>query len=50
MSAGLALACASLAVWVYLLAGRGGFWRARERDGLFTSPRRGEVGGRRPPG
>ncbi len=27
-----ALGVLFLAVWVYLLAGRGGFWRARERD------------------
>src|SRR5438045_1174682 len=32
MTAGLALACASLAIWVYLIAARGGFWRASERD------------------
>ena len=28
----LILACVSLVVWIYLLAARGGFWRARERD------------------
>jgi hopene-associated glycosyltransferase HpnB len=28
----LVLAAAALAVWIYLLAARGGFWRARERD------------------
>jgi hopene-associated glycosyltransferase HpnB len=28
----LILAAAALAIWIYLLAGRGGFWRARERD------------------
>ena len=28
----LVLATASLAIWVYLLLARGGFWRARERD------------------
>src|SRR5450432_1712561 len=26
------LACLALLIWVYLLAARGGFWRARERD------------------
>ncbi len=29
----LALGSLALAVWAYLLLGRGGFWRARERDG-----------------
>jgi hopene-associated glycosyltransferase HpnB len=28
----LVVASAALAVWIYLLAARGGFWRARERD------------------
>ncbi len=28
----LVLAVVSLAIWLYLLGGRGGFWRARERD------------------
>ena len=28
----IVLACASLAVWVYLMAARGGFWRCAERD------------------
>src|SRR6266581_3138009 len=32
MTAGLAIAGASLAVWIYLIAARGGFWRAAERD------------------
>jgi hopene-associated glycosyltransferase HpnB len=32
MTAGLAIAWASLAVWIYLIAARGGFWRASERD------------------
>src|SRR6266487_1993109 len=32
MTAGLAIACASLAVWIYLIAARGGFWRAAARD------------------
>jgi hopene-associated glycosyltransferase HpnB len=50
MTAGLAIACTSLAIWIYLIAARGGFWRAAERDDRFTSPRGGEVGGRRPPG
>ncbi len=29
---GLAIAYASLAAWLYLLVGRGGFWLASERD------------------
>jgi hopene-associated glycosyltransferase HpnB len=28
----------SLAIWVYLLGFRGGFWRARERDDLDSAP------------
>ncbi len=32
MTAGLAMAGASLAVWIYLIAARGGFWLAAERD------------------
>jgi hopene-associated glycosyltransferase HpnB len=32
MTAGLAIACTSLAIWIYLIAARGGFWRAAERD------------------
>jgi len=38
MTAGLAIACASLAVWIYLIAARGGFWRAAERDDLPPLP------------
>ena len=30
----LAIACAALAAWIYLLAGRGMFWRGMERDDL----------------
>ena len=30
----LAVACAALAAWIYLLVGRGMFWRAAERDDL----------------
>ena len=32
MSAEILLAALSLAVWIYLIAGRGGFWRAEQRD------------------
>jgi hopene-associated glycosyltransferase HpnB len=32
MNAALIVAVASLAAWLYLLVGRGGFWRCRERD------------------
>ena len=32
MTAAFAIACASVAVWMYLIAARGGFWRASERD------------------
>jgi hopene-associated glycosyltransferase HpnB len=32
MTAGVGLALLALAVWLYLLLGRGGFWLARERD------------------
>jgi hopene-associated glycosyltransferase HpnB len=32
------VAAAALAVWVYLIAGRGGFWRAAERDGGAPAP------------
>ena len=35
---GLLAACAPLAIWVYLLAGRGGFWLARERDDRDAPP------------
>jgi len=37
MSAVLAIALASFAAWLYLLAGRGLFWLARERDGRGES-------------
>jgi hopene-associated glycosyltransferase HpnB len=30
------LALTSLAIWIYLIAGRGGFWRAAERDIRFA--------------
>lgn len=42
-AAALALAATACAVWTYLLAARGGFWRARQRDELdkvALSPRR----------
>jgi hopene-associated glycosyltransferase HpnB len=32
------LALAALAVWIYLIAGRGGFWLAAERDGEGPPP------------
>src|SRR5215210_8102127 len=32
MTIGLALALAALVIWLYLLLGRGEFWRAKERD------------------
>jgi len=32
MSVWTAVACSALAIWLYLLAGRGGFWLARVRD------------------
>jgi hopene-associated glycosyltransferase HpnB len=32
------LAAAALAVWLYLIAGRGGFWLATERDGSGPAP------------
>ena len=38
MIASLAAAVA-LAIWIYLLGGRGGFWRAAERDGGGPAPR-----------
>ena len=38
MSPALALAAVALAAWIYLLAGRGGFWLARERDDLGLPP------------
>ena len=33
------LACAALAVWIYLVAGRGGFWIAAERDDGGPAPK-----------
>jgi hopene-associated glycosyltransferase HpnB len=38
MSVDLALAGAGLAVWLYLLLGRGGFWRANIRDEADLAP------------
>jgi hopene-associated glycosyltransferase HpnB len=35
---GLVLASAALAVWIYLIVGRGGFWRAAERDDRDQPP------------
>ena len=32
MSLATALGVLALAIWLYLLVGRGGFWLARERD------------------
>jgi hopene-associated glycosyltransferase HpnB len=32
MTIGLAIALAALVIWLYLLLGRGAFWRAKERD------------------
>jgi hopene-associated glycosyltransferase HpnB len=32
MTISLAIALAALGIWLYLLLGRGGFWRARDRD------------------
>src|SRR5215204_2034098 len=32
MTIGLAIALAALVIWLYLLLGRDGFWRAKERD------------------
>lgn len=41
MSAALGVGAAALAAWLFLLAGRGGFWLARERDDLpFAAPAR----------
>jgi hopene-associated glycosyltransferase HpnB len=34
------IALATIAVWIYLLAGRGGFWRAAERDTQTVAPLR----------
>jgi len=33
-----ALSLVPLAAWIYLLLGRGGFWRAAERDDRFAAP------------
>lgn len=38
MSLGLILAALSLAIWVYLLLARGGFWRAADRDDSIALP------------
>jgi len=38
-----ALAALSLAIWLYLLFARGGFWRERPRPAPTTSPRRPSV-------
>src|SRR5438270_3787633 len=38
MSLALALAAIALAIWVYLIALRGGFWRAAERDDADAPP------------
>ena len=35
---GLVLAALSLAVWIYLLSARGGFWLGRERDDAAIAP------------
>ena len=32
------LASIVLAIWLYLIAARGGFWRAAERDDLAVAP------------
>jgi hopene-associated glycosyltransferase HpnB len=41
MSVSTVLGLVALAIWVYLLVARGGFWRARERDGrMFAAPAR----------
>jgi hopene-associated glycosyltransferase HpnB len=42
MSAAAALGVLALAIWLYLLAGRGGFWLTRERDDreVFSPPAR----------
>lgn len=37
MSAWSAIGFCALALWLYLLAGRGGFWLARERDDTFVA-------------
>ena len=38
MSVGTALGVLALAVWLYLVAARGGFWLARERDDREAAP------------
>ena len=43
MSVSLLIAALSLAIWVYLLFARGGFWRAAERDDLSASPQPADV-------
>ncbi len=40
MSWSTGLGLLSLAIWLYLLLGRGGFWLARERDGDSPTPAR----------
>ena len=55
-----ALAALSLAIWVYLIAFRGGFWRTAERDNALAAltangalsplPARGERPSRQRPG
>jgi hopene-associated glycosyltransferase HpnB len=39
----LYIAMLSCGVWIYLLAARGGFWRARQRDVSAVSPAEGSV-------
>src|SRR5215216_6394981 len=41
MTVSLAISSAALAVWLYLIAGRGGFWRASVRDDDHSWPARG---------
>jgi hopene-associated glycosyltransferase HpnB len=38
LSLGLILAALSLAIWIYLLVARGGFWRAGDRDDAVVMP------------
>jgi len=38
MTLSLAIAAAALAVWIYLIAARGAFWLARERDDREAAP------------
>src|SRR6201999_3117076 len=40
MSVWTGLGLLSLAIWLYLLLGRGGFWLTRERDGNASAPAR----------